>query len=1007
NTATSGHYLRGDGTRFVSSVIQEGDLPSISAAGGWTDDGTIVRLTTSSDKVGIGYANPGTAKLAIDGNVGIGTTNPNNFKLQVAGDVGPQTDSLYNLGSDSIRWANIYADNIYGAVSGSVSFADITSGTNTAAAMVVGTGASLGYSGTGTINASSLQGGTWGAPLGIGTTTPGVGYFTTLSASTSLTTPTIDSSGGLAIGTSSQTGLTLGRAEATTTINGSAIVLGTQASSTTHAVRADRSLTAGSGLTGGGNLTADRTFNVGAGNGISVNADDVAVNQGYNFAWTGTQSWSNTATFNGNLFFGGSTGLLSSTGNVGIGHTSPAFKLQIAGSGNLLSIGDTAGNTFFSVTDSLITSNLPHTFTSSGDVSMAYNLLFTNPTASYIRSSAPLYIEAGETYGSSNLTLRTYNTGNIILESANLWADGTGVGIGTTAPSYTLDVNGDIGIALGSDLYLGGVGLGGTGGAGLVGLNNAGLTYVSSSTVQGGMADLDSALGGVSGDIRWVMTGNSGTPQIVGAGQTASFLGGTGISTSVGATRQLTITNTAPWTDSSGSYIQNQFASAQTGNFWISGTGLVGTRLGVGATHPSYSLYTTGNLGVGGTAYFNQLTASRLVATDANKNLISTISADNLRASVSGTTGTGSLVFGTSPAITTSLTTGSASFDLINTTATTVNFGGAATALNLGATTGTTTIRNTSLALSANSALVNFSSATGAKQIQTGGTSHLALMPGGNVGIGTTGPGAKLDINGDSRILGSLMITSGTSNYTYKSVLHYQNNSANQTGAMVISIPDGGNTMLHIKITGYNYVTNQGAWEAIIGGYWYTSGDSWINTSAEIRGSAPFREIKLMKEGDQPRIVLGNTSTVWQYPQFKIDVEIAGYGGSSNYLSGWSASLSTDLSGLTAISSPNIKMYIDSSGNVGIGTTNPGSYKLNVAGNTYIDGTLTTTGAISAPTSSNTINNLVINSGTITSGTWQATAIGATYGGTGQTAYNTGDLLYASSGTALSKRGIG
>lgn len=34
-------------------------------------------------------------------------------------------------------------------------------------------------------------------------------------------------------------------------------------------------LTAGAGLTGGGDLSADRTFNVGAGEGITVNADDV------------------------------------------------------------------------------------------------------------------------------------------------------------------------------------------------------------------------------------------------------------------------------------------------------------------------------------------------------------------------------------------------------------------------------------------------------------------------------------------------------------------------------------------------------------------------------------------------------------------------------------------------------------------------------------------------------------------------------------------------------------
>jgi hypothetical protein len=57
-------------------------------------------------------------------------------------------------------------------------------------------------------------------------------------------------------------------------------------------------------------------------------------------------------------------------------------------------------------------------------------------------------------------------------------------------------------------------------------------------------------------------------------------------------------------------------------------------------------------------------------------------------------TGTGSLVFGTSPQITTSLTTNSSTFNLLNTTATTLNFGGAATNLTIGANeAGTTTIR--------------------------------------------------------------------------------------------------------------------------------------------------------------------------------------------------------------------------------------------------------------------------------------------------------------------------
>ena len=61
---------------------------------------------------------------------------------------------------------------------------------------------------------------------------------------------------------------------------------------------------------------------------------------------------------------------------------------------------------------------------------------------------------------------------------------------------------------------------------------------------------------------------------------------------------------------------------------------------------------------------------------------------------ISNETGSGDLVFGTSPTITTSMVAGGSSFDLINTTATGVNFAGAATTLSIGAVTGTATINN-------------------------------------------------------------------------------------------------------------------------------------------------------------------------------------------------------------------------------------------------------------------------------------------------------------------------
>lgn len=49
----------------------------------------------------------------------------------------------------------------------------------------------------------------------------------------------------------------------------------------------------------------------------------------------------------------------------------------------------------------------------------------------------------------------------------------------------------------------------------------------------------------------------------------------------------------------------------------------------------------------------------------------------------------------------------------------------------------------------------------------------------------------------------------------------------------------------------------------------------------------------------------------------------------------------------------------------------------------------------------------IVTLGTVTTGTWSATAIGATKGGTGLTSYTTGDLIYASATDTLAKRAIG
>src|SRR4030065_212451 len=121
--------------------------------------------------------------------------------------------------------------------------------------------------------------------------------------------------------------------------------------------------------------------------------------------------------------------------NIGIGNSNPAAFLDILGTTEQLRLSyDISNYLFFSVdsageltfadtgTDiatfgaSQVSFDVPASFNASGDVSMAYNLQFTNQTSSNIRSLAPLNIEVGENFENNDLTLKTYGTGNVIAD---------------------------------------------------------------------------------------------------------------------------------------------------------------------------------------------------------------------------------------------------------------------------------------------------------------------------------------------------------------------------------------------------------------------------------------------------------------------------------------------------------------------------------------------------------------------------------------------------------------
>lgn len=98
----------------------------------------------------------------------------------------------------------------------------------------------------------------------------------------------------------------------------------------------------------------------------------------------------------------------------------------------------------------------------------------------------------------------------------------------------------------------------------------------------------------------------------------------------------------------------------------------------------------------------------------------------------------------------------------------------------------------------------------------------------------------------------------------------------------------------------------------------------------------------------------------------------------------------------------------------GTGVANTGK-TITLGGNLTTSGAFTTTFAVTGntsvtlPTSGTLVNSSVAtlssltSVGTIGTGVWQGTAVGAQYGGTGQSSYTTGDLLQASAATTLSK----
>jgi hypothetical protein len=182
-------------------------------------------------------------------------------------------------------------------------------------------------------------------------------------------------------------------------------------------------VTAGNGLTGGGTLSSTRTLNVGAGTGVTVNADDISIGQAVG---TSDDVEFNNLTLAGDLTVNGTTTTISTTNTVisdNLIELNSGATSNSNDSGIIIERGTTGNNALFiwdESADRFAVGTTTATADSTGNITFSTANLQANTFVGALSGNATTATSAGKWTTARQLTLGGDLSGNVTFDgSAN------------------------------------------------------------------------------------------------------------------------------------------------------------------------------------------------------------------------------------------------------------------------------------------------------------------------------------------------------------------------------------------------------------------------------------------------------------------------------------------------------------------------------------------------------------------------------------------------------------